>query len=62
MVWYPLNFKFNALDDFDVLQLHVSKIFASESAWFVTDEAIQILGGTGFMKGGCGIEKVSNYI
>merc|ERR1719268_343364 len=28
----------------------ISKIFASESAWFVTDEAIQILGGTGFMK------------
>merc|ERR1712062_601007 len=30
---------------------------ASESAWFVTDEAIQILGGMGYMKD-CGIEKV----
>merc|ERR1712215_126886 len=40
------------------LEAAISKIFASESAWFVTDEAIQILGGTGFMKGGCGIEKV----
>merc|ERR1712210_36334 len=35
----------------------ISKVFASDSAWFVTDEAIQILGGMGYMKD-CGIEKV----
>ncbi|KAK6619623.1 hypothetical protein RUM43_012380 [Polyplax serrata] len=28
----------------------ISKCFASESAWTVTDEAIQIMGGMGFMK------------
>lgn len=32
-------------------------MFASESAWYVTDEAIQILGGMGFMKD-CGLERV----
>lgn len=35
----------------------ISKVFSSESAWFVTDETIQILGGTGFMRS-TGIEKV----
>jgi len=39
------------------LEAAISKVFASESAWFVTDEAIQILGGMGYMKD-CGIEKV----
>merc|ERR1711992_58315 len=43
-------------DDYQ-LEAAVSKIFASEAAWFVTDEAIQILGGNGYMKD-CGIEKV----
>lgn len=33
------------------------QVFASESAWYVTDEAIQILGGMGFMKE-CGLERV----
>jgi very long chain acyl-CoA dehydrogenase len=32
-------------------------VFASEAAWTVTDEAIQILGGMGFMKE-CGLERV----
>lgn len=32
-------------------------MFASEAAWSVTDEAIQILGGMGFMKD-CGLERV----
>merc|ERR1711935_381109 len=39
------------------LEAAISKVFASESAWYVTDEAIQILGGMGYMKD-CGIEKV----
>merc|ERR1711878_210005 len=39
------------------LEAAISKVFASESAWFVTDEAIQILGGMGYTKD-CGIEKV----
>ncbi|XP_058805897.1 very long-chain specific acyl-CoA dehydrogenase, mitochondrial-like [Phymastichus coffea] len=39
------------------LEAAISKIFASESAWFVCDEAIQILGGMGYMKG-TGLEKV----
>jgi very long chain acyl-CoA dehydrogenase len=34
-----------------------SQVFASEAAWTVTDEAIQILGGMGFMKE-CGLERV----
>lgn len=33
------------------------KVFASESAWFVCDEAIQVLGGMGFMKD-TGLERV----
>jgi len=39
------------------LEAAISKVFASENAWFVTDEAIQILAGMGYMKD-CGIEKV----
>jgi len=39
------------------LEAAISKVFASDGAWFVTDEAIQILGGMGYMKD-CGIEKV----
>ncbi|XP_058798287.1 very long-chain specific acyl-CoA dehydrogenase, mitochondrial-like [Phymastichus coffea] len=39
------------------LEAAISKIFASESAWYVCDEAIQILGGMGYMKG-TGLEKV----
>ncbi|EEB20505.1 Very-long-chain specific acyl-CoA dehydrogenase, putative [Pediculus humanus corporis] len=35
----------------------ISKCFASESAWTVTDEAIQIMGGMGFMRHS-GLEKV----
>ena len=32
------------------LEAAISKIFASEAAWFVTDEGIQILGGKGKYK------------
>ena len=32
------------------LEAAISKCFASESAWWVCDEAIQVLGGMGFMK------------
>uniref|UniRef100_U5EKH4 Very long-chain specific acyl-CoA dehydrogenase, mitochondrial n=1 Tax=Corethrella appendiculata TaxID=1370023 RepID=U5EKH4_9DIPT len=39
------------------LEAAISKVFASEAAWFVCDEAIQILGGMGFMKD-AGLEKV----
>uniref|UniRef100_A0A670IGD5 Very long-chain specific acyl-CoA dehydrogenase, mitochondrial n=1 Tax=Podarcis muralis TaxID=64176 RepID=A0A670IGD5_PODMU len=39
------------------LEAAISKIFASEAAWTVTDEAIQILGGMGYMKE-TGVEKV----
>uniref|UniRef100_A0A1Q3F0Y5 Very long-chain specific acyl-CoA dehydrogenase, mitochondrial n=1 Tax=Culex tarsalis TaxID=7177 RepID=A0A1Q3F0Y5_CULTA len=39
------------------LEAAISKIFASEAAWTVCDEAIQILGGNGFMKSS-GLEKV----
>ncbi|KAM4676516.1 very long-chain specific acyl-CoA dehydrogenase, mitochondrial [Discoglossus pictus] len=42
--------------DFQI-EAAISKIFGSEAAWSVTDECIQILGGTGFMKDG-GVEKV----
>lgn len=33
------------------------QIFASEAAWHTTDEAIQVLGGMGFMKE-AGLERV----
>ncbi|XP_076238522.1 acyl-CoA dehydrogenase very long chain [Calliopsis andreniformis] len=39
------------------LEAAISKCFASEAAWWVCDEAIQVLGGMGYMKG-TGLEKV----
>ena len=39
------------------LEAAVSKVFSSEAAWFVTDEAIQILGGMGYMRDS-GLEKI----
>ncbi|XP_059179422.1 very long-chain specific acyl-CoA dehydrogenase, mitochondrial-like [Physella acuta] len=39
------------------IEAAISKIFASEAAWFCADEAIQVLGGMGYMKD-CGLEKV----
>nr|CAB3219675.1 very long-chain specific acyl-CoA dehydrogenase, mitochondrial-like [Phallusia mammillata] len=39
------------------LEAAISKIFASEAAWSVADECIQILGGMGYMKD-CGAERV----
>lgn len=39
------------------LEAAISKVFASESAWYVCDEAIQILGGMGFMRD-AGLERV----
>ncbi|XP_072948142.1 very long-chain specific acyl-CoA dehydrogenase, mitochondrial [Epargyreus clarus] len=39
------------------LEAAVSKVFASDAAWAVVDEAIQILGGMGFMKA-TGLERV----
>eukprot|EP00753_Platysulcus_tardus_P009846 PLAT235.3.p1 GENE.PLAT235.3~~PLAT235.3.p1 ORF type:complete len:618 (+),score=297.29 PLAT235.3:216-1856(+) len=32
------------------IEAAMGKIFASEAAWWVTDEAIQVLGGAGFMR------------
>ncbi|XP_043460883.1 very long-chain specific acyl-CoA dehydrogenase, mitochondrial isoform X1 [Leptopilina heterotoma] len=39
------------------LEAAVSKVFASDAAWWVCDEAIQILGGMGYMKS-AGLEKL----
>ncbi|KAM3960874.1 acyl-CoA dehydrogenase very long chain [Aphomia sociella] len=39
------------------LEAAISKVFASDSAWEVVDEAIQILGGMGYMKA-TGLERV----
>lgn len=39
------------------LEAAISKVFASESAWWVCDESIQVLGGMGFMKA-TGLERV----
>ncbi|CAK9806898.1 Very long-chain specific acyl-CoA dehydrogenase, mitochondrial [Anthophora plagiata] len=39
------------------LEAAISKCFASESAWWVCDEAIQVLGGMGYMKD-AGLERV----
>ncbi|KAM7359248.1 very long-chain specific acyl-CoA dehydrogenase, mitochondrial-like [Cochliomyia hominivorax] len=39
------------------LEAAISKIFASEAAWYVCDEAIQILGGMGYMRE-TGLERV----
>uniref|UniRef100_T2MFX1 Very long-chain specific acyl-CoA dehydrogenase, mitochondrial n=1 Tax=Hydra vulgaris TaxID=6087 RepID=T2MFX1_HYDVU len=46
----------NGFTDFQ-LEAAISKIYASESAWEVADETIQILGGMGYMKGS-GTERV----
>lgn len=35
----------------------ISKIYGSEAAWFCIDEAIQILGGMGYMRD-CGLERI----
>lgn len=42
--------------DFQI-EAAISKIYASEAAWYVCDEAIQILGGMGYMRE-TGLEKV----
>uniref|UniRef100_A0A674I6X9 Acyl-CoA dehydrogenase/oxidase C-terminal domain-containing protein n=1 Tax=Terrapene triunguis TaxID=2587831 RepID=A0A674I6X9_9SAUR len=39
------------------LEASISKIFASEAAWYVTDECIQVLGGMGYMQE-TGVERV----
>ncbi|XP_038642853.1 very long-chain specific acyl-CoA dehydrogenase, mitochondrial [Scyliorhinus canicula] len=39
------------------IEAAISKIFASEAAWVVADECIQLLGGMGFMKD-AGVERV----
>ncbi|XP_027704664.1 very long-chain specific acyl-CoA dehydrogenase, mitochondrial-like [Vombatus ursinus] len=39
------------------LEVAISKIFASEAAWEITDECIQILGGAGYMKK-AGVERI----
>ncbi|XP_051975333.1 very long-chain specific acyl-CoA dehydrogenase, mitochondrial-like [Xyrauchen texanus] len=39
------------------IEAAISKIFASEAAWDVTDECVQVMGGMGFMKD-AGVERV----
>lgn len=39
------------------LEAAISKVFASEAAWYVCDESIQLLGGMGFMRAP-GLERV----
>lgn len=39
------------------IEAAICKIFASESAWYVCDETIQVLGGMGFMKD-AGVERI----
>ncbi|XP_071765583.1 very long-chain specific acyl-CoA dehydrogenase, mitochondrial [Centroberyx gerrardi] len=39
------------------IEAAISKIFASEAAWTVTDECVQVMGGMGFMKD-AGVERV----
>jgi len=39
------------------LEAAISKIYASEAAWYVVDEALQILGVMGYMRE-AGVEKV----
>ncbi|KAK6048242.1 hypothetical protein COOONC_14253 [Cooperia oncophora] len=39
------------------LEAAIGKVAASENAWYVCDEAIQLHGGMGFMKD-CGLERV----
>lgn len=39
------------------IEAAISKIFASEAAWLVTDECIQVMGGMGYMKD-AGVERV----
>jgi Acyl-CoA dehydrogenases len=51
IVWY------HTTEGSTVYNLLFLQVFASEAAWTVTDEAIQILGGMGFMKE-CGLERV----
>ncbi|XP_013389878.1 very long-chain specific acyl-CoA dehydrogenase, mitochondrial [Lingula anatina] len=46
--------------DFEI-EAAISKVYASEAAWACTDEAIQILGGMGYMKE-CGLERVMRDI
>jgi len=43
------------------IEAAISKVFGSEAAWAVTDDAIQILGGMGYMKE-CGLEKIMRDI